>query len=714
MESLKGGRYELRTKWFPATLAGYAFGVDTASNGKEVFIKEYQKYRYPVDYAGHPNLERQKQQVDAYIARTQKVNGEVDRLASNGGDVIVTTDFFVENNKLYKVTDKIDIVPWKVEEVCKRMSVDEIDAMFLRIINALDALHNVNILHTDLKPENIFIMEKEGGGYVGKLSDFDDSFFMNDVPDSYNIVGTPEYFSPEFGLYKSSGLSEPEYPLTTASDIFSLGIIYHQYLTGEMPQAANIEEDSGQLWADMFKEDFELKLSDKLDPAHHILITKMLQLDSYSRIQNCSVLRSEIQRMRIGRKKKYEIEVLHGSAHAANKKLELLAEIEYPNDTETIKEITRVQIVESDQKGLIRGDGLNYDVPYYICDTNGKKIKLAFRNEQNVQKAQVQLEDERIFTLNVLCDDSPLKGKKIELLYRRSEGGTYSTVKKGITGGNGQVKFVNLPLGDYRASYDSAKASFKWDSKNAATVRFYTYEVSLIKNGKPGSNETVDLYIETRDRTSGTSKYLKYTSGKTDSHGAYRFICFADGHPWVIKCGDIRERIEWGNNRKAKIEINTATRVVVHACEENSITPLAGALMVMVNAKGEIINHQKTNKNGYANLGFHDIGTHYYAVLESPKGYYPINAEPKKAKVFSIDKIKKNHVITIYFRKEYQIPNPQDVTDEIVIPESESLKWGRLCRYNDGTIILVRRDKTNGKKALNSQLEMYGLKKYMK
>src|SRR5438874_2524647 len=88
--------------------------------------------------------------------------------------------------------------------------------------HALGRAHHAGIIHGDVKPANIMVTED---GHV-KLSDFGIARFATQVSGSGRIMGTPAYLAPE------QILGEPH---STRSDLFSLGIVLYQMLTGVPP-----------------------------------------------------------------------------------------------------------------------------------------------------------------------------------------------------------------------------------------------------------------------------------------------------------------------------------------------------------------------------------------------------------------------------------------------------------------------------------------------
>ncbi|HUB06526.1 MAG TPA: protein kinase, partial [Myxococcales bacterium] len=100
-----------------------------------------------------------------------------------------------------------------------------------QVCRALGAAHAAGIIHRDLKPENIILVAREGQAEFVKVLDFGISK-MTERPTGERltqqgmIVGTPEYMSPEQGSAS---------PVDARSDIYSLGVMMFEMLTGKLP-----------------------------------------------------------------------------------------------------------------------------------------------------------------------------------------------------------------------------------------------------------------------------------------------------------------------------------------------------------------------------------------------------------------------------------------------------------------------------------------------
>jgi eukaryotic-like serine/threonine-protein kinase len=103
------------------------------------------------------------------------------------------------------------------------------------LCEALETAHNRNLLHRDLKPENIMIAKEGDGKECVKLADFGLVKLMepdgeitkgSNLTEVGEVFGTPHFMSPEQVLGQ---------PIAATADIYSLGVILFQMLTGKVP-----------------------------------------------------------------------------------------------------------------------------------------------------------------------------------------------------------------------------------------------------------------------------------------------------------------------------------------------------------------------------------------------------------------------------------------------------------------------------------------------
>jgi len=129
----------------------------------------------------------------------------------------------------YIATEFVDGVTLRQHMQARQMSLDEVLAIAVQVASALQAAHAAGIAHRDIKPENIMI---RADGYI-KVLDFGlAKLTENELsPASAEtnpgvVMGTPRYMSPE----QARGLD-----VDLRTDIFSLGTVIYELVTGKLP-----------------------------------------------------------------------------------------------------------------------------------------------------------------------------------------------------------------------------------------------------------------------------------------------------------------------------------------------------------------------------------------------------------------------------------------------------------------------------------------------
>ncbi len=110
----------------------------------------------------------------------------------------------------------------------QKMSPVEAVEIMLQVCRALEAAHSVGIIHRDLKPQNI--MRDKAGRILVMDFGLARTLEGDGMTQTGALVGTMDYMSPEQALGKD---------LDQRSDLFTLGLIFYELLTGKMPYKAD-------------------------------------------------------------------------------------------------------------------------------------------------------------------------------------------------------------------------------------------------------------------------------------------------------------------------------------------------------------------------------------------------------------------------------------------------------------------------------------------
>ncbi|MCD4785160.1 MAG: serine/threonine protein kinase [Candidatus Eremiobacteraeota bacterium] len=174
-------------------------------------------------------------------------------------------DFFDENGKVYFIGEYVSGTLFE-DKIKKPLSLTKTVRYSKQILNILKYLHRKGIIHRDLKPGN-FILTSSGDLI---LFDFGTArFYSPDKKGDTIELGTPGYAPPE--QYNKSQTDE-------RGDIYALGAMMHQMLTGKNPQDNPFKFDSPDL--------INKKVPDDLSK----IVMKCLQLDPDDRYDNVSAM----------------------------------------------------------------------------------------------------------------------------------------------------------------------------------------------------------------------------------------------------------------------------------------------------------------------------------------------------------------------------------------------------------------------------------------
>jgi predicted Ser/Thr protein kinase len=141
-------------------------------------------------------------------------------------NIIHVYDFHRERGALFIVMEYVQGIDlYDLLEKCGRLPYDVAAIIAMQVARALDYVHYRSIVHRDIKPANV-MLSRSGGVKVMDFGIARDQSYGGDLTEAGTGIGTPAYMSPEQVLGDK---------LDARSDLFSLGVVLYQMVTGKKP-----------------------------------------------------------------------------------------------------------------------------------------------------------------------------------------------------------------------------------------------------------------------------------------------------------------------------------------------------------------------------------------------------------------------------------------------------------------------------------------------
>ncbi len=144
-------------------------------------------------------------------------------------NIVAVHEFGQAGNLHYFIMEFVDGVNLRQLEQAGRLSAREALQIVPQLCDALQYAHDAGVVHRDIKPENVMVDRK---GRV-KIADFGLAKILGHEAETWrltgagHVMGTPHYMSPE-------QLERPQ-EVDHRADIYSLGVVFYEMLTGELP-----------------------------------------------------------------------------------------------------------------------------------------------------------------------------------------------------------------------------------------------------------------------------------------------------------------------------------------------------------------------------------------------------------------------------------------------------------------------------------------------
>ncbi|XP_014443441.1 serine/threonine-protein kinase 17A [Tupaia chinensis] len=144
----------------------------------------------------------------------------------------------------------------------------DVQRLMRQILEGVHFLHTHDVVHLDLKPQNILLTSESPLGDI-KIVDFGLSRIMKNSEELREIMGTPEYVAPEILSYD---------PISMATDMWSIGVLTYVMLTGISPFLGDSKQETflniSQMNLSYSEEEFDAVSESAVDFIKTLLVKK--------------------------------------------------------------------------------------------------------------------------------------------------------------------------------------------------------------------------------------------------------------------------------------------------------------------------------------------------------------------------------------------------------------------------------------------------------
>jgi hypothetical protein len=203
--------------------------------------------------------------------------------------IVTVFDFVAQADTLAIVMDLVDGLP--LDELIERgkgpMAMDRAVRLMDQILSAMGYAHQRGLVHRDIKPSNILVLSVEGQEFA-KVMDFGIAKILGSEKLQTATgakMGTLAYMSPEH-------VRSPKH-VDVRSDVYSLGVVLYEMLTGQVPFDADSEYELMRQIVQDDPRDIG-QLPSRVGPALGGVVRKALAKDPAARFQSCTEMRQAL------------------------------------------------------------------------------------------------------------------------------------------------------------------------------------------------------------------------------------------------------------------------------------------------------------------------------------------------------------------------------------------------------------------------------------
>jgi serine/threonine protein kinase len=162
----------------------------------------------------------------------------------------------------------------------KPLSYRRILAWTGQILDGLQAIHNAHVVHADIKPQNVLIDARDNA----KLVDFGTSRRIEDILVWTRRQGTEAYWAPEVAFDSQRSF---------VSDIYSVGVMLYEMVTGELPYRSPFELASGRAVPR------PREINPNVPPRLEAIILHAMARDPKERYPSCAAMLTDVVSLRV-------------------------------------------------------------------------------------------------------------------------------------------------------------------------------------------------------------------------------------------------------------------------------------------------------------------------------------------------------------------------------------------------------------------------------
>lgn len=216
---------------FDCKNAGFCRWTFGNRKGLTYFLKEFNDPVYPDETTLSGTLRQNRirecmEFENRKVRLYHRINGITD------GNVVRVFELFRWDSHYYLATRKVEGENISLEEIA-RLPLEDRLLLCRAAAHALMQVHSGGIVHADIKPSNVIVQKTVTGKLTAKLIDFDASFLEEEPPEEEEELHFDQvYLAPEGWLFTNGEPVE----LTCKMDVFAMGLLMHQYLTGKLPR----------------------------------------------------------------------------------------------------------------------------------------------------------------------------------------------------------------------------------------------------------------------------------------------------------------------------------------------------------------------------------------------------------------------------------------------------------------------------------------------